>query len=62
MVADGDRRPANGIRRDIPEDLKLRLCRLLRQSIDYALDQRSEALDFAMRYARGLETDRERAD
>ena len=53
---------ANGIRRDLPEDLKIRLCRLLRQSIDYALDKRGEALDFAMRYARGLETDRVRAD
>jgi 1,4-dihydroxy-6-naphthoate synthase len=50
------------IRRDIPEELKMRLCTLLRQSIDYALDRREEALDFAMKYARGLETSREKAD
>ncbi|MDX1631491.1 MAG: MqnA/MqnD/SBP family protein [Thermoanaerobaculia bacterium] len=53
---------ANGIRRDLDENLKKRLCRLLRQSIDYALEERSEALDFAVQYARGLETDRTRAD
>jgi 1,4-dihydroxy-6-naphthoate synthase len=52
----------NVIRRDIPEELKMRLCTLLRQSIDYALDRREEALDFAMKYARGLETSREKAD
>ncbi|HVS01554.1 MAG TPA: MqnA/MqnD/SBP family protein, partial [Thermoanaerobaculia bacterium] len=53
---------ANGIRRDLPDGLKRRLCRLLRQSIDYALDHRDEALEFAIRYARGLEEDRGRAD
>ena len=52
----------NVIRRDIPDELKSRLCRLARQSIDYALTQRDEALDFAMRYARGLEASREQAD
>ena len=52
----------NGIRRDLDSDLKLRLCRLLRQSIDYALDNREEALGFAIRYARDLEEDEERSD
>jgi len=52
----------NVIRRDLPEDLQHRLCRLLRQSIDYALDHREEALDYAIRYARGLEDDVERSD
>ncbi|HKI86329.1 MAG TPA: MqnA/MqnD/SBP family protein [Thermoanaerobaculia bacterium] len=52
----------NGIRKDLPTDLQLRLCRLLRQSIDYALDHRDEALEFAMRFARGLEDDPERSD
>lgn len=52
----------NGIRRDLDPDLTRRMCRLLRQSIDYALDHRQEALDFALSYARGLEDDRERSD
>jgi 1,4-dihydroxy-6-naphthoate synthase len=52
----------NGIRRDLPEDLQHRLCRLLRQSIDYGLDHREETLAYAIRYARGLEDDLERSD
>ncbi|HEX4497941.1 MAG TPA: MqnA/MqnD/SBP family protein [Thermoanaerobaculia bacterium] len=52
----------NGIKRDLDEDLKLRLCRLLSQSINYALDHRQEALGYATRYARGLEDDPERSD
>ena len=52
----------NGIRRDLPEELQRRLCRLLAESIDYALDHRQEALDYAQRYARGLEDDPERSD
>lgn len=53
---------ANGIRKDIEPALQKRLCRLLRQSIDYALDNREEALSYALRYARGLEDDPERSD
>lgn len=53
---------ANGIRRDLPEELQRRLCRLLTQSIEYALDNRQEALDYALRYARGLEDDPVRSD
>ncbi len=52
----------NGIRRELPEDVKLRLCRLLTESIEYALDHRSEALGYAIRYARGLEDDLARSD
>ncbi|HXU45030.1 MAG TPA: MqnA/MqnD/SBP family protein [Thermoanaerobaculia bacterium] len=52
----------NGIRRDIPEDLKRRLCRLLTESIAYGLDHRQEALGYAIRYARGLEDDLARSD
>ena len=47
----------NGIRRDLDPALSRRLCRLLTESIAYALDHRQEALDYAMRYARGLEDD-----
>jgi 1,4-dihydroxy-6-naphthoate synthase len=39
-----------------------RLCRLLRESIDYALDHRAEALEYARRYARDLEDDPVRSD
>jgi 5,8-dihydroxy-2-naphthoate synthase len=53
---------ANGIRRDLPEDTKRLLCRLLRESIDCGLGHRQEALDYALRYARGIEDDRARAD
>jgi 1,4-dihydroxy-6-naphthoate synthase len=52
----------NGIRRSLGEDLKLRLCGLLTESIEYGLDHRKEALDYAVRYARGLEDDPERSD
>jgi 1,4-dihydroxy-6-naphthoate synthase len=52
----------NGIRRDLDEDLKRRLCRLLTQSINYGLDHRQEALGYAVRYARDLEDDLERSD
>jgi 1,4-dihydroxy-6-naphthoate synthase len=52
----------NGIRRDIEPELKQRLCRLLTASIAYGLDHRSEALSYAVQYARGLEDDLERSD
>ncbi len=52
----------NGLRKDIEPGLQRRLCRLLRQSIDYALDHRDEALGYALRYARGLEDDPARSD
>jgi 1,4-dihydroxy-6-naphthoate synthase len=52
----------NGIRRNLPDALKLRLCRLLTESINYGLDHRAEALGYAIRYARGLEDDLERSD
>ncbi len=52
----------NGIRRDLPSDLQLRLCRLLSESIEYALEHRHEALAYAKRYARGLEDDPLRSD
>lgn len=53
---------ANGIRRDLPRELKARLCRLLTESINYALDHRQEALSYATRYARELEEDPVRSD
>jgi 1,4-dihydroxy-6-naphthoate synthase len=52
----------NGIRRDVAEPLKRRLCGLLSASIAYGLDHRREALSYATRYARGLEDDPVRSD
>jgi 1,4-dihydroxy-6-naphthoate synthase len=52
----------NGLRRDLDPGLARRLCRLLTESIEYALAHRDEALGYAIRYARGLESDRERSD
>ena len=53
---------ANGIRKDLPIDVQRRLCKLLTASIDYALNHRREAMEFAIRYARDLEEDPERSD
>jgi 1,4-dihydroxy-6-naphthoate synthase len=51
---------ANGVRKDLGPQVIRDVNRLLRQSIQYALDHRDEALDYAQRYGRDL--DRERAD
>jgi 1,4-dihydroxy-6-naphthoate synthase len=52
----------NGIRRELDPALRRRLCRLLTESIEYALGHRAQALDFAIRYARELESDPVRSD
>lgn len=52
----------NAIRRNLDPELQQRVSHLLRESIRYALEHREEALDYALSFARGLETDRERAD
>jgi 1,4-dihydroxy-6-naphthoate synthase len=50
----------NVIRKDLGADLMSRISRHLRDSIAYGLDHRTDALDHAMQYARGLE--RSKAD
>jgi 1,4-dihydroxy-6-naphthoate synthase len=50
----------NVIRKDMPHDVQKKVSRHLRQSIAYGLDHRQNALDHAMRFARGL--DRSKAD
>ena len=50
----------NVIRKDMPRDLQKKVSRHLRASIAYGLDHRKNALDHAMRFARGL--DRSKAD
>jgi 1,4-dihydroxy-6-naphthoate synthase len=50
----------NVIRKDMPPELQKKVSRHLRASIAYGLDHRKNALDHAMRFARGL--DRSKAD
>ncbi|MBE3073629.1 MAG: ABC transporter substrate-binding protein [Actinobacteria bacterium] len=50
----------NVIRKDMPRELQKKVSRHLRASIAYGLDHRKNALDHAMKYARGL--DRSKAD
>lgn len=50
----------NVIRKDMPRDLQRKVSRHLRESIAFGLDHRKNALDHAMRFARGL--DRGKAD
>jgi 1,4-dihydroxy-6-naphthoate synthase len=52
----------NGIRKDLAPELIRRLSELLSGSINYALDHRAEAMNFATKYARGLEDDPVRSD
>lgn len=48
----------NVIRRDLGVDTMRRVSRLLHDSIAYALDHRSEAIDYAQQYGRGLDEDK----
>jgi 1,4-dihydroxy-6-naphthoate synthase len=50
----------NVIRRDLGPDKMRRVSKLLRDSIAYALDHRTEAIEYAERFGRGL--DRSRTD
>ena len=45
----------NVVRRDLGQDLVERVADLLKQSIQYALSHRKEALDYALEYARDLD-------
>jgi 1,4-dihydroxy-6-naphthoate synthase len=45
----------NAIKRSLPDDVKRQASRDLKESIEYGLAHREEALTWAMRYARGLE-------
>src|SRR5579872_3761252 len=45
----------NVVRRDLGPDVMRQLSRLLKESIQYALDHRSEALDYALKYARDMD-------
>ncbi len=45
----------NVVRKDLGEETVLLVARLLKQSIQYALDHREEALAYALQYARNLD-------
>ena len=45
----------NAIRRDLGPQLMADCCKALRDSIQYALDNREEALQYAMQFARDLD-------
>jgi 1,4-dihydroxy-6-naphthoate synthase len=46
---------ANALLKTVPEDLQIEICRMMRESIQYALDNHVEALNYAMQFARDLE-------
>jgi len=50
----------NVIRKDLGEEVMKEVSDILRESIQYSLDHREEAVDYAMKFARDME--REKAD
>lgn len=46
---------ANAVRKDLGPEVMADVTRLLRASIQYGLDHREEALDYALQFGRGLE-------
>src|SRR5436853_1131498 len=45
----------NALLRTLDSDIQSECCRLMRESIQYALDNHSEALEYAMQFARDME-------
>lgn len=45
----------NVLRRDLPPDVQAECCRMMRESIQYALDNHEEALNYALQFARDME-------
>ena len=46
----------NVLLRSLPADIQSECCRLMRESIQYALDNRDEALSYALQFARDMES------
>ncbi len=46
---------ANALLRSLPAEIQSECCRLMRESIQYALDNHEEALNYAMQFARDME-------
>ena len=47
---------ANALLRSLPNDIKSECSRLMKESIQYALDNHEEALNYAMQFARDMES------
>ncbi|MFN7921361.1 MAG: MqnA/MqnD/SBP family protein [Bryobacteraceae bacterium] len=47
---------ANALRRDLPPEIQSECCRLMRASIEFAIEHKDEALEYAMQFARDMET------
>ncbi|MBC7928361.1 MAG: ABC transporter substrate-binding protein [Bryobacteraceae bacterium] len=47
---------ANALLRSLSPEIQTECCRLMRESIQYALDNHEEALNYAMQFARDMET------
>jgi 1,4-dihydroxy-6-naphthoate synthase len=46
---------ANALLRKLPAEIQTECCRLMRESIQYSLDNHDEALNYAMQFARDME-------
>ncbi len=46
---------ANALRRDLSPELAREACRLMRESIQYALDHRAEAIEYSLQFARDMD-------
>jgi 1,4-dihydroxy-6-naphthoate synthase len=46
---------ANALRRDLSRDIQSECCRLMRESIQFSLDNHDQALNYAMQFARDLD-------
>jgi 1,4-dihydroxy-6-naphthoate synthase len=46
---------ANALLRSLPGDVKSECCKMMRESIQYAIDNHDEALNYAMQFARDME-------
>jgi 1,4-dihydroxy-6-naphthoate synthase len=46
---------ANALLRSLPREVQSECCRLMRESIQYALDHREEALSYALQFARDMD-------
>jgi 1,4-dihydroxy-6-naphthoate synthase len=46
---------ANALLRSLPQEIRTECCRLMRDSIQYSLDNHEEALNYALQFARDME-------
>jgi 1,4-dihydroxy-6-naphthoate synthase len=46
---------ANALLRSLPPEIQSECCRMMRESIRYALDHRAEALEYALQFARDMD-------